>query len=294
MPRGFIGLGLMGQPMAANLAGSGLDLLVWNRTQAKLEPALAAGAKAAAGSEEVFARCETIVLMLATSEAIDAVLGRGEAAFEERVQNRLIINTGTVSPRYSSELASEIRSVGGRYVEAPVSGSRQQAQERRLVAMLSGEGTDVAAARALLGPICRATFECGPVPGALRAKLAVNLFMIVMVSGLVEAFHFAERAGVNPVVLRDILAASPMASNVSQVKAEKLAAGDWLPQAAIADVLKNVEFIREATATAGAVSPLMRTCRELYAEAVMQGEGESDMVAVADVLRRRAEMAQGC
>src|SRR3546814_10710126 len=88
--------------------------------------------------------------------------------------------------------------------------------------------------------------------------------MIVMVSGLVEAFQFAERAGIDPAVLRDVLAVSPMASNVSQVKAGKLAARDWTAQAAISDVLRNVDLVREAVAGSGAAAPLIDSCRELY------------------------------
>lgn len=288
---GFIGLGLMGEPMALNLVGAGVNLLAWNRTPAKLKPIIEAGAEVAASAEEVFDRCETVILMLAAPDATDAVLGRGNDVFERNVRGRLIVNTGTAPPAWSASLAAEVADAGGRYVEAPVSGSRQQAQERRLVAMLSGEPQDVAAARELLDPICHASFDCGAIPGALRMKLAVNLFMIVMVSGLVEAFHFAESAGIDPAVLRDVLAASPMASNVSQVKADKLVARDWAAQAAIADVLKNVDLVREAADGAGATAPLIGLCRELYGSAVADGNGELDMVAVSRVLHRRAERA---
>ena len=286
---GFIGLGLMGEPMALNLVGAGVNLLAWNRTPAKLDPIIEAGAEAATSAEEVFDRCETAILMLAAPDATDAVLGRGHDVFERNVRGRLIVNTGTAPPAWSASLAAEVADAGGRYVEAPVSGSRQQAQDRRLVAMLSGEPQDVAAARELLDPICHASFDCGAIPGALRMKLAVNLFMIVMVSGLVEAFHFAERAGIDQSVLRDILAASPMASDVSQVKADKLVARDWAAQAAITDVLKNVDLVREAGRGAGATAPLIGLCRELYGSAVADGNGGLDMVAVSSVLDRRAE-----
>ncbi|MDX3910672.1 MAG: NAD(P)-dependent oxidoreductase [Sphingobium sp.] len=288
IPVGFIGLGLMGQPMAVNLALSGVPLIVWNRTPAKLEPAVSGGAVAASNVEEVFARCETIILMLATPAAIDSVLGRGTPRLPTRVAGKLIINTGTTSPEYSSGLASEICAAGGRYVEAPVSGSRQQAQDSQLVAMVAGEPKDIASARAWLKAICRETFDCGPVPGGLKMKLAVNHFMIVMVTGLVEAFHFADRAGIDCAALREVLAASPMASNVSQVKASKLVSEDWRPQATIADVLKNVDLIANATAAAGASSPLMRTCRELYREAITLDRGGLDMVAVTEAFHRRS------
>jgi 3-hydroxyisobutyrate dehydrogenase len=283
---GFIGIGLMGQPMSVNLARAQVDLKVWNRTPEKLAPAIAAGAKSVSDVEEIFSSCESIVLMLSSAAAADVVLGRGDERFRRRVSGKLIINTATVRPEYSVALAAEIKSAGGRYVEAPVSGSRQQAQERRLVAMLAGEAEDVARARDLLRHTCKATFDCGPAPNALKMKLAVNLFMIVMVTGLVEAFHFAERAGIDLEAFRDVLAASPMASNVSQVKAQKLAAKDWLPQAAIADVLNNIDLVGQATVAAGAVSPLLRTCREVFASAKELNLGAQDMVAVREVLDR--------
>jgi 3-hydroxyisobutyrate dehydrogenase len=285
---GFIGIGLMGQPMAVNLARSGLPLKVWNRTPEKLDPVIAAGAIAVRDVEEIFASCEAIFLMLSTSEAVDTVLGRGTSRFGERVAGKLIINTATMRPEHSVALAAEIRSAGGGYVEAPVSGSRQQAQERRLVAMLAGEPEAVARARTLLAHTCKECFDCGPLPGALKMKLAVNLFMLVMVTGLVEAFHFAERAGIDVATLREILAASPMASNVSQVKAQKLATRDWSPQAALADVFKNTELVGEATVAAGAAAPLLRTCGELYARALELKLGAFDMVAVSAALDRLA------
>lgn len=288
---GFIGLGLMGEPMALNLLDAGQKLLAWNRTPAKLDPVVEAGAEAAASVEEIFDRCATVILMLAGPDATDAILGRGRDAFARIVRGKLIVNTGTAPPAWSASLAAQVAEAGGRYVEAPVSGSRQQAQERRLVVMLAGERRDVADARDLLAPICQASFDCGVIPGALRMKLAVNLYMIVMVSGLVEAFHFAERAGIDPAVLRDVLAVSPMASNVSQVKAGKLAARDWTAQAAISDVLRNVDLVREAAAGSGAVAPLIDSCRELFSSAVADGNGELDMVGVSNVLHRWAERA---
>jgi 3-hydroxyisobutyrate dehydrogenase len=285
---GFIGIGLMGQPMAINLAHATLPLKVWNRTTEKLAPVIAAGAVPAHDVEEIFASCAAIFLMLSTAEAIDSVLGRGNASFRKRVSGKLIINTATVRPKYSKALAAEIRAAGGRYVEAPVSGSRQQAQERRLVAMLAGEPDDIASARTLLSHMCKECFDCGPAPNALKMKLAVNLFMIVMVTGLVEAFHFAGRAGIDLAALREVLAVSPMASNVSQVKAHKLAVKDWNPQAALADVLKNINLVSEATGAAGAAAPLLQTCGELYARALELQLGARDMIAVSAAFDRLA------
>lgn len=286
-PVGFIGVGLMGQPMALNLVKTGIPLLVWNRSPGKVVELLDAGANAANTPAEVFAECETVIMMLATPAAIDAVLMPAGDAFSTMVAGKLIINTGTASPAYSAHLAEAITRAGGRYVEAPVSGSKQQAQDRQLVAMVAGTPADVSDAREVLKQICRATFDCGAIPGGLTMKLAVNHFMIIMVSGLVEAFHFAEAAGLDPAALRDVLDETPMASNVSRVKAEKLASRDWTPQATAADVLKNIRLINDAASQAGAPSPLLHICLDLFDETVRAGQGGADMAAVASVFEAR-------
>src|SRR3546814_12325911 len=124
--------------------------------------------------------------MLAGPDATDAILGRGSDAFTRTVCGKLIVNTGTAPPAWSACLAAQVAEAGGRYVEAPVSGSRQPAQERRLVAILSGARRDVVDARDLLAPICQPRFDCGATPGPLRIMLAGNLFLIRMVLQLGE------------------------------------------------------------------------------------------------------------
>src|SRR5205085_10051501 len=141
-------------------------------------------------ASEVFARCETVILMLLDGPAVDAVLERRSPAFVQRVQGHTLINMGTMTPGYSKALAAEVRGAGGRYVEAPVSGSRRPAEAGRLVAMLAGEADDLARVRPLILPMCREAIPCGHPPDALRMKLAVNLFMINMVTALAEAMQF--------------------------------------------------------------------------------------------------------
>ncbi len=286
-PVGFIGTGLMGQPMALNLLKAGIPLRVWNRSPERTVELVEAGAILAAAPADVFAACETVIMMLATPEAINTVLKPAASGFEAMVTGKLIISTGTASPACSAQLAKTIGRAGGRYVEAPVSGSRQQARDRQLVAMVAGAPADVSQARDTLLPICRATFDCGAIPGGLTLKLAVNHFMIVMVSGLVEAFDFANAAGIDPAALRDVLDATPMASSVSRVKAGKLASRDWTPQATAADVLKNIRLIDDAASRAGVASPLLHVCLDLFDEAVRTGQAGADMAALATVFEAR-------
>ncbi|MET7475619.1 NAD(P)-dependent oxidoreductase [Streptomyces sp. NPDC005648] len=284
---GFLGLGVMGQPMALNLARAGTPLVVWNRTAARCDVLRAAGAEVAADPAEVFDRSGTVILMQADEAATDAVLGRGTPGFAARVAGHTVVHMGTTSAEYSGGLENDIRAARGRYVEAPVSGSRVPAERGELVGMLAGGDDAVAAVRPLLAPVCREVFDCGAVPGALLMKFSVNLFLITMVTGLTEAFHFADRHGLDQRLLRDVLDAGPMASAVSRVKGPKLLARDFTVQAAVTNVLENNRLIAEAARKADLASPLLDVCHSLYAEALEQGHGAEDMVAVLHALEAR-------
>lgn len=289
MDVGFIGLGVMGQPMALNLARAGTPLVVWNRTADRAEPLRAAGALVAQSPAELFERSHVVLLMLADGPAIDTVLARGTPEFGARVEGRVIVHMGTTSPAYSRGLEVDIQAAGGGYVEAPVSGSRTPAEAGRLVAMLAGEPATVAAVRPLVSPMCHEAFTCGQVPSALLMKLSVNLFLITMVTGLVESFHFADRHGLDLGTFLAALEAGPMASNVSVVKGRKLAAGDFDVQASITDVLKNNRLVAMAAREAGLASPLLDVCHRLYGETIDLGYGGDDMVAVLRAIEARTE-----
>ena len=286
---GFIGLGVMGRPMALNLVRAGTPLVVWSRSERSREPLRAAGALTAESPAEVFARASVVILMLADGAAIDSVLARGTPAFAAMVAGRVVVHMGTTSPGYSKGLEAELVAAGGRYVEAPVSGSRKPAEAGELVTMLAGDPAAVREVRPLLAPMCREAVECGAVPSALLMKLSVNLFLITMVTGLAEAFHFAARHGVDMNRLLAVLDAGPMASAVSRVKARKLASGDLSVQAAIADVLTNNRLIAEAARSGGVASPLLDACHALYAEALSLGHGAADMIAVVRAIEARTD-----
>lgn len=285
---GFIGLGVMGTPMALNLARSGTPLVVWNRTLDKCASVRDLGADIANSPAEVFRAARIVFIMLANETAIDAVLLRDRPEFQAMVAGRTIVQMGTTSPTYSRDLEADIRRVGGNYVEAPVSGSRKPAQSGQLIGMLAGDPAIVAEVQPLLQPICAQTFLCGPVPRALLTKLAVNLFLITMVTGLAEATHFAERYELDLELFSRILNAGPMASDVSRMKLAKLVAKDFSVQASIHDVAMNARLVAQAAREAGAASPLLDVADKLFAEATALGRGSLDMAVVLDAIAERA------
>jgi 3-hydroxyisobutyrate dehydrogenase len=279
---GFLGLGVMGEPMARNLARAGVPVVAWSRT-----PKEVAGVSVAQRPADVFARARIVLLMLADGDAVDAVLQRGGPGFAELVRGHTIVPMGTTAPGYSAGLAAAVVAAGGCYVEAPVSGSRLPAEAGELVAMLAGDPAAVAEVRPLVAPMCRETVDCGPVPQALLMKLAVNIFLITTVTGLAEAAHFAQRQGLDLELLRGVLDAGQMASAVSRVKAAKLVSGDFSVQASIRDVLMNNQLIADAARAAGIASPLLDACHALYGETLALGHGDEDMAAVIRALQAR-------
>ena len=285
---GFLGLGVMGRPMALNLARAGTDLIVWNRSPAALDALRDAGAAVAADVAEVFAAAGVVLMMLADDRVADEVLGRDTAEFAGLVAGRTLVHMGTTSPAWSRGLAEQVRDAGGSYVEAPVSGSRVPAENAQLVVMLAGPGEALDQVTPVLAPMCREIVRCGPVPNGLLMKLSVNTFLISMVTGLAEAFHFAERHRLDRATLLNALYAGPMASPVSRIKGRKLLDRDFSVQASIRDVLYNNHLIVEAAEAAGISSPLLDTCLELYAETSSAGHADEDMAAVIHALESRS------
>lgn len=279
---GFLGIGTMGLPMAHRLLAAGVPLHVWNRTAGRCAPLVARGAIEAAGVDSLFEACEVVMVMLLNQGAVDAALGRGLPVFGERVRDRTVVMLGTVSADFSAGLAADIHRHGGRYVEAPVSGSRGPAEEGALIGMLAGDPPDLDRVEPLLRPLCRQTVRCGPVPSALRLKLAVNHYLIVLVAALAEATRAAAANGVDLNVFREVLDAGPMASAVSRTKLHKLVTRDFSAQAAIGDVAKIAELVRRQAQEGGSAAPLIDATARLFAGANARGLSGLDMAAVLE------------
>jgi 3-hydroxyisobutyrate dehydrogenase len=287
-PVGFIGLGTMGEPMAMRLVRSGVELLVWNRSPEKCHTLAEAGAAVATEPAVIFQQCHTIISMLVDGDALDAVLSRKREAFGTNVRGRTLVNMATTAPSYSRELERDVRAAGGRYVEAPVSGSRKPAEAGELVGLLAGEPEDLDIVRTLIAPLTRESIVCGPVPNALLMKLSVNLFMTAIVTGLAEAVHFAERHGLDLSQFVAAVNGGPLASDVSAVKAKKLVEQDFAVQASITNVLENVRLISRTAREADIASPLLDACHNLFEETKALGLGEADMIAVIRAIEQRS------
>ncbi len=288
MTVGFIGVGVMGEPMARNLLRAGTPLMVWNRSPDRCIALQELGATVADTVDALFDRTRVVLIMLLNAEAIDAVLDRGSAHFHRRVAGKTLVQLGTTAPGYSLELARDIERCGGRYVEAPVSGSRLPAEQGRLIGMLAGAADAVDDVAPLLAPLCSEVFRCGTVPNALRMKLAVNHYLIATVTALAETVHAARAAQIDLRLLQRILDAGPMASTVSRSKLAKMVDEDLSPQASIRDVSTIARLVADQCADADAAAPIIDLCAALYRSADQAGLADLDMAAIGQALPQNA------
>jgi 3-hydroxyisobutyrate dehydrogenase len=289
---GFIGLGAMGEPMALNLARAGRSLLVWSRTGDKCRPLVEAGASAADDPGDLFARSRVVIMMLFDESATDEVLRRGTPGFAAMVHDRTIVNMGSVAPDYSRGLADDVHGAGGRFVEAPVSGSRIPAQSGQLLAMLAGDPAVCDEVRPILAPMCAQAIDCGAIGNGLLMKLAINIFMLTSAVGVAEAFHFAERQGLPLDKFQAIADASQMSSQLSRIKLAKLIAGDFAKQGAVIDGVNNTKLITDAARDAHVSAELITAVQTLYNEAFALGHGAQDMIAVIRAMEARSNALQ--
>lgn len=280
MQLGFIGLGLMGDPMATSLRRHGIPLTVWNRSQPALDRLAAAGATVAGTAYEVVGSCDATIVMLADAAAVTTVLDPTGPAFRDAVRGRGIIHMGTTAPTFSAWLDEHVRAAGGWYVEAPVSGSRVPAAAGQLVAMVAGEPTLLDGLAGPLDAMCAQVLRCGRPPNAMRMKLAVNVLLIGMVTALAEAWHFADSHDLDLSTFAHAVRSGQLAAPVVGVKLDKLLTDDLAPQAALADVLRNADLISAAARESVIPVPVLETCRALLSAAVGAEWGHLDMVGV--------------
>jgi len=286
---GFLGLGVMGRPMAArlgaDLVAGGRCLAAWNRTPGRGRGL--PGVLEQPDVDSVFDRSATIFAMLRSESATDAVLGRGTAAFAHRMRGRLLVSTGTTAPDYARALAADVRAAGGGFLAVPVSGSRGPAEAGTLLALAGGTVADLDRVRELLAPMTRAVIHCGDVGSGLRTKLAVNHYLTVMVATLAETVHLADRLGVGRELLAQAVTAGPMASEVARAKLTQLATEDFAVRATVAVADTNVRLVQDAARAAAVATPLLDLTGDLFTETVDRGLADLDMIAVLRAIEQR-------
>lgn len=282
-----LGLGTMGRAMAHNLVQAGFSVQVWNRSRARMQ-GLPFAARAAQTPREAAEGAEFVLTVLTDGAAVAEVATGEEGFLAALPPGSLWIQVSTVSHLDTRRLEGLAAQRGVGFLDAPVSGSRRQAEEASLVFLVGGADEDVRRAEPVLAALGQKAFHLGPPGAGTAAKLAVNLLLALTTAGLAEAVLLAESLGVSRSAFLDALAVTPLASPYVRAKAELLRAGEYPPAFALRLMHKDLTLIRQAARAAAAPSPLGTAAEEMFARAVSAGLGDQDVMAVFSFLARDA------
>lgn len=284
---GFIGLGLMGSRMAANLARKGFQVTVWNRTEAKARTLAeeVPGILVAETPAAVVQRVDAICTCVADPAALEQVAWGPDGIFTATdARPGVWIDFSTVSPELAVSLETVCTQKGWAFVEAPVTGSKLGAQKGTLLIMAGGTDAALSRARPLLDAVGEKTIHCGPVGHATQVKLGGNAIIALMLQGLSEAMLVAQKTGVDPRTVLEVVQASGYRSPYYDFKGRALLARDFDTHFSIDLMFKDLSLFLESAAQHRVPTPCAAAVRETYNLARASGRGELDITATVGAL----------
>jgi 3-hydroxyisobutyrate dehydrogenase len=270
---GFIGLGIMGAPMARNLLRAGFALTVWNRTRAKAEALSRDGAAVASTPRELAAAVDVLITVVTSSPDVEAVLFGRDGAIEGAPPGQLWIDMSTISPEAARSIAERAAAKKVRTLDAPVSGGEIGAIEARLSIMVGGDGADVARAMPILSALGKTIVHVGGHGAGQVVKLANQIAVAVNNLGVSEALVFAAAHGIDLEKTRAVIAAGAGSSWAMQNYAPKILAGDFRPGFSIDLQQKDLRLILEAAFAEHLALPGAALTHELYNARQREGGG---------------------
>lgn len=278
-PIGLIGTGLFGTALAERLLTGRFPLLVYNRTRSKAEPLLAKGAT---WCENPLARCRRVIFSLFTSEHVEQVF---EQFVAHPLEGKIVIDTSTSDPRQTVALGSRLADYGVKYLEAPFSGSSEQARNHQATAIVAGDHLAFAACGDLWECLAAKTFFVGDWGNAAKMKLVTNLVLGLNRAILAEGLVFAEATGLGMGDALQVLLNSPAYSRIMDAKGPKMVHEDFTPQARLSQHIKDVRLMLEEAARGGISLPISTVHLALLQQAEAAGLGELDNSAIIRAIR---------
>jgi 2-hydroxy-3-oxopropionate reductase len=277
---GFIGLGIMGAPMAGNLVKAGFDVTGYNRSPARVEQLVAAGGHGAADVAGAVRDADVVATMVPDSPDVQAVLAGEGGVFENARPGTLIIDFSSIRPDVAAGLAADATERGYRMLDAPVSGGEQGAIEGVLSIMVGGDAADFEAAAPVFDAVGKTVVHVGPSGSGQTVKAANQLMVAGHLELLAEAIVFLEAYGVDTEAALRVLGGGLAGSTVIQRKGAAMLARDFTPGFRIALHDKDMGIVTAAAREAGVVIPLGAVAAQLVSSLKAQGDGGLDHSAL--------------
>ena len=275
-----LGTGIMGAPIARNLAGAGFQVRAWNRTPEKAERLTSHAPEVAGSAPEAARGADAVMTMLTNGDAAEAVMAGEQGALAAMDDDALWLQTSTVGLRASERLAGLARERGVTLVDSPVLGTKEPAEQAQLIVLASGPDEAREPSAPVFDAIGSKTVWLGEAGAGSRMKLVVNSWLLALTAALGETIALAEALDIDPGAFLQILDGSPMGAPYAQLKGKMMIEGRYEPSFPLALAEKDAGLVLEA-AELGHLRPRVAPAvYELFARADDLGHGDEDMAAV--------------
>src|ERR1700747_2318187 len=280
----FLGLGIMGRPMAANLVKAGHEVAVWNRTPGKQVE----GARAAQTPADAANGAEVVWMCVSDTKAVESVLFGSQGGECTIGSGAIVVDSSTISPTAERQFADRLRAKGVDYVDAPVTGSKVAAEAGSLIFMVGGDEAVLARIDPLFKAMGKQIFRMGETSKGQAAKIVMNLQIAMIFEGFAEALTLAAKVGMNLQSLLPLIQASMVRSGVVDYKAPFVLKRDFTPNFPLRLMLKDIRLARDAAKEARVKLPGLETVEEVYEMAAEEGQQDLDSAATLTLLEKWA------
>jgi 2-hydroxy-3-oxopropionate reductase len=276
----FIGLGIMGSPMAVHLARAGNDVVGYNRSPEKTGPLVDAGGRAAGSVAEAVADADVVAVMVPDSPDVEEVLAGEGGVFENARPGALVIDFSSIRPDVTVALAKAAAEKGLALLDAPVSGGEAGAKNAALSIMVGGASDDFERARPILDAVGRTVVHVGPSGSGQTVKAANQLIVAANIEVLAEALVFLEAYGVDTDAALEVLGGGLAGSKVLDQKKDNMLTRSFQPGFRVDLHHKDLGIVTSAAREAGVIVPLGAVVAQLMASARASGDGALDHSAL--------------
>jgi 3-hydroxyisobutyrate dehydrogenase len=277
-----LGTGVMGAPMARNLARAGHDVRAWNRSPEKAQALRDDGVDVCDDPASAATGADVVLTMLADAEAVLDVAGQADLA-----EGQIWWQASTIGIDGIEQCAAVAEETGATLVDAPVLGTRMPAEEGKLLVLASGPDEALDACAPFFDAVGQRTMRLGPAGSATRLKLAVNTWVLAVTQGTAETIAFAQALGLDPAWVFEALEGGALDLPYFRMKGKLMLDEEFPTSFALALAAKDARLVVEAAERHGADLPMVRAIAERFAEATEAGHGDEDMAATYRLSRPR-------
>ena len=276
----YLGLGIMGRPMAANLVKAGHEVTVWNRSPKTLE-----GARTTATPAEAAKDAEVVWMCVADTKAVESVLFGKDGVEPVLRPGVTVIDSSTIAPQSTLDFARRVRAKGAEFVDAPVTGSKIGAENAQLLFIVGGPEKTVAALDPLFKALGKKVIRVGETGAGESAKIGMNLMIASIFEGFAEALALTGKLGVQPEKLIELIQNSMIRSGVTDYKANFVLQQDWSANFPLRLMLKDIHLMLDAAKQAKVELPALKEIEKVYQKAVDAGHANDDYAVTVETVK---------